>query len=138
MKAIEKKYPFKFLEAYDKEDYNIFFGRDTEIDELYRGWINHGGNATLKSFGVTSLDQIPSYYIQFLENRRYYYLLDHHVLVHAGLNFRHTNPFLDIESMLWIKNFAVEAEKTFMLDREDCIKRADEAGLIIYAWRRRP
>ncbi|MEC9291087.1 MAG: UDP-2,3-diacylglucosamine diphosphatase LpxI [Pseudomonadota bacterium] len=36
------------------------------------------------------------------------------------------------------KGLAVEAEKTFILDREDCIKRADEAGLIIYAWRRRP
>ena len=31
-----KKYPFKFLDAYDKEDKNIFFGREEEIDELYR------------------------------------------------------------------------------------------------------
>ncbi|HAS39559.1 MAG TPA: serine/threonine protein phosphatase [Microscillaceae bacterium] len=84
---------------------------NAEIDELYKGWLRHGGTATLKSFGVTSLDQIPSFYIQFLENLRYYYLTDQHVLVHAGLNFRRTNPFLDIESMLWIKNFAVEAEK---------------------------
>lgn len=83
----------------------------SEIEELYAGWIRHGGKATLHSFGAKSLDQIPSHYIQFLENLRYYYLLNNHVLVHAGLNFRHTNPFLDIESMLWIKDFAVEAEK---------------------------
>lgn len=31
-----KKYPFKFLDAYTREDRDIFFGRDREIDELYR------------------------------------------------------------------------------------------------------
>lgn len=31
-----KKYPFKFLDAYEKEDQDIFFGRDEEIAELYR------------------------------------------------------------------------------------------------------
>ncbi|MCB0629012.1 MAG: ATP-binding protein [Saprospiraceae bacterium] len=31
-----KRYPFKFLDAYTKEDRNIFFGREQEIDDLYR------------------------------------------------------------------------------------------------------
>lgn len=30
-----KKYPFKFLDAYNKEDTGIFFGRDEEIKALY-------------------------------------------------------------------------------------------------------
>jgi hypothetical protein len=30
-----KKYPFKFLDAYDQEDTKIFFGRDEEIAALY-------------------------------------------------------------------------------------------------------
>ncbi|HEV8508177.1 MAG TPA: ATP-binding protein, partial [Chitinophagaceae bacterium] len=30
-----KKYPFKFLESYKREDRDIFFGRDEEIDVLY-------------------------------------------------------------------------------------------------------
>jgi len=30
------KSPFKFLDAYTKEDKDIFFGRDTEIEELYQ------------------------------------------------------------------------------------------------------
>ncbi|HEX8278169.1 MAG TPA: ATP-binding protein, partial [Segetibacter sp.] len=30
-----KKYPFKFLDAYDKEDTSIFFGRDEEVEALY-------------------------------------------------------------------------------------------------------
>ncbi len=31
-----KKYPFKFLDAYNKEDKDIFFGREEELEELYR------------------------------------------------------------------------------------------------------
>lgn len=31
-----KKYPFKFLDSYAKEDQDIFFGRDEEIEALYR------------------------------------------------------------------------------------------------------
>ncbi|PHN03554.1 ATP-binding protein [Flavilitoribacter nigricans] len=31
-----RKYPFKFLDAYTREDREIFFGRDREIDALYR------------------------------------------------------------------------------------------------------
>jgi len=30
-----KKYPFKFLDSYDREDTSIFFGRDEEISALY-------------------------------------------------------------------------------------------------------
>lgn len=30
-----KKYPFKFLDSYDREDRNVFFGRDEEIEILY-------------------------------------------------------------------------------------------------------
>src|SRR5437764_15063593 len=30
-----KKYPFKFLDSYGKEDTAIFFGRDEEINALY-------------------------------------------------------------------------------------------------------
>ena len=29
------KSPFKFLDAYTKEDKDIFFGREAETDELY-------------------------------------------------------------------------------------------------------
>lgn len=31
-----KKYPFKFLDAYEREDRDIFFGREEELTELYR------------------------------------------------------------------------------------------------------
>lgn len=32
---MQKKYPFKFLDAYTQEDSNFFFGRNDEIEELY-------------------------------------------------------------------------------------------------------
>ena len=32
---MKKRYPFKFLDAYDRKDTDIFFGRDEEIDALY-------------------------------------------------------------------------------------------------------
>lgn len=32
---MEKKYPFKFLNSYEKDDNSIFFGRDEEINMLY-------------------------------------------------------------------------------------------------------
>jgi len=31
-----RKSPFKFLDAYTKEDKDIFFGRDSETEELYQ------------------------------------------------------------------------------------------------------
>ena len=30
------KSPFKFLDSYTKEDHDIFFGRDREIEEMYQ------------------------------------------------------------------------------------------------------
>jgi len=30
------KSPFKFLDSYTKEDHDIFFGRETEVEELYQ------------------------------------------------------------------------------------------------------
>src|SRR5664279_2306858 len=35
LKNMEKIYPFKFLNSYEKEDSSIFFGRDEEINALY-------------------------------------------------------------------------------------------------------
>ena len=32
---MEKKYPFKFLDAYTREDLDIFFGRKDEVEQLY-------------------------------------------------------------------------------------------------------
>ncbi len=33
---MQKRYPFKFLDAYEKKDTDIFFGRDEEVEALYQ------------------------------------------------------------------------------------------------------
>ena len=32
---MQKRYPFKFLDAYTRDDSDIFFGREEEVDALY-------------------------------------------------------------------------------------------------------
>ena len=52
---MEKKYPFKFLDAYTREDKDFYFGRDEEISELYEMLFQtnlllvYGGSGTGKS-----------------------------------------------------------------------------------------
>ena len=38
----ERRSPFKFLDSYDVEDADIFFGRDVEIEELLRHFHSYG------------------------------------------------------------------------------------------------
>jgi Cdc6-like AAA superfamily ATPase len=33
---MQKRYPFPFLDAYEREDRDFFFGRDEEIEQLYQ------------------------------------------------------------------------------------------------------
>lgn len=52
---MEKKYPFKFLDAYTREDKDYYFGRDEEISQLYEMLFQtnlllvYGGSGTGKS-----------------------------------------------------------------------------------------
>lgn len=64
-------------------------------------WIQNGGNETLKSFKVNSLNQIEAKYISFIKSLRYYYELNEYLFVHAGFNDDIENPFDDNYSMLW-------------------------------------
>lgn len=79
--------------------------------ELKDGWLYFGGKATLKSFGVKDILDIPPKYISFMENLPYYYELEHFVLCHAGLNFDLEDPFSDKLSMLWIKDYRIDKAK---------------------------
>jgi serine/threonine protein phosphatase 1 len=50
-------------------------------------------------------------YFNFLKILPYYYKLDSCYLVHAGFNFDIPEPFKDSRSMLWIRNFKMDASK---------------------------
>lgn len=59
---------------------------------------------------------LPKYY-EFIVNMPYYYELDNYFLVHAGFNLAKPNPFLDLESMLWIRDFDMTLEQTMVYFR---------------------
>lgn len=72
-------------------------------------WLdNNGGAEALASFGVDSAHDIPSKYIQFLNDLPYFFELPDCFLVHAGFNFKADRPFEDKEAMLMIRNFPVD------------------------------
>jgi serine/threonine protein phosphatase 1 len=75
-------------------------------------WLNNGGDATLRSMGVTSADQIPERYQYYLHSLPNYILLDDFVIVHAALNFDFPDPFVDLDFMLWSRTCTPDIKKT--------------------------
>jgi serine/threonine protein phosphatase 1 len=79
--------------------------------EARLNWYINGGNATLKSFGATSFQDMKPEYKDFFNRTRYCFQHDRYIFVHAGLNFAPDDPFEDKSSMLWIRNFAIDKHK---------------------------
>jgi serine/threonine protein phosphatase 1 len=77
---------------------------EPDTEEAYNWKSRFGGKATLRSFGVTTEQGIPTKYIDLLESMEYYREYKDMILVHAGLNLRAANPLTDYEAMLWIRN----------------------------------
>ncbi|MCQ2318212.1 MAG: metallophosphoesterase [Bacteroidales bacterium] len=75
-------------------------------------WEKYGGKATLNSFGVKRPCDIDEKYIDWMRNGEYFIELDKYILVHAGMNFNIQNPFDDVWSMMWIRDFKVDPIKT--------------------------
>ncbi len=65
----------------------------------------YGGMATLESFGIEELTDLPHQYVDFLGNLRPFIEYEQFILVHAGLNFVASNPLSDEESMLEIRQW---------------------------------
>jgi len=74
-------------------------------DEAMDVWLNNGGGATLKSFGIKSLRDLPDRYLSFLMETEFYLQKDRYIFTHAGLNFENENIFEDKDAMLWIRYF---------------------------------
>lgn len=67
-------------------------------------WIQNGGNETIQSFGIQSLNELSSAYISFFKGLKYYYSFDNFLFVHAGFNDSAENPFSNNYEMLWSRN----------------------------------
>ena len=78
---------------------------DSTIDQerLYL-WLRNGGVETMRSFGISSVSELPDKYLTFLKQTKLLVATDTYIFVHAGLNFRIENPFTDKEAMLWTRD----------------------------------
>lgn len=80
-------------------------------NKKYNAWIGMGGKPTLTSFGVHHLQDVPEDYIDWMRGLPHYHMLDHFILVHAGINCKIDNPFEDTRSMLWLRDYEIRPEK---------------------------
>lgn len=71
-------------------------------------WLRNGGEATLASFGLQDIRQLPETYRLFLDQLEYYLELPDYLLVHAGFDFSDATPLANLEAMLWIRKFTVD------------------------------
>jgi serine/threonine protein phosphatase 1 len=83
---------------------------NNEID--YSNFLDKGGKSTLDSFGVREVSAIPSMYLDFLKNLEYFIELQDTLLVHAGFDFSSPEPFREYDSMLNIREFGWNSDKT--------------------------
>ncbi|MDP1623585.1 MAG: metallophosphoesterase [Bacteroidales bacterium] len=99
------------VELYDAEKQSINPWWHNFGNKKHKAWLDIGGKQTLTSFGVQHVRDVPADYIEWMRNLTYYVELEHFVLVHAGLNFRNENPYEDIQSMLWLREYEIKPEK---------------------------
>jgi len=78
---------------------------------MQKEWEAYGGKETMKSFGVVWAHEIPEKYIQWLQSLTYFIELDQFIAVHAGLNFKVSDPLQDTRAMMWIKDYEIIPEK---------------------------
>lgn len=79
---------------------------------IQKAWEAVGAKDTFSSFGIKRPREIPQKYIDWMKNLDYYFELEDYILVHAGMNFKIKNPFEDKHSMIWVRDFKVDFEKT--------------------------
>ncbi len=57
-------------------------------------WYQNGARMTLRSFEATHEDNIPTEYIDFIKELKFYIELEDCFLVHAGFNFEREDPLV--------------------------------------------
>jgi serine/threonine protein phosphatase 1 len=80
--------------------------------DVQKLWENVGAKETYKSFGVKRPRDIPEKYIEWMRNLLYYYEIEDYILVHAGMNFKASDPFKDTKSMITTRDFKVDFTKS--------------------------
>lgn len=68
-------------------------------------FLKHGGKQTLASYSLTLAEFRFHPHLEFFKGLKPFIELEGYILVHAGLNFRISNPFTDKYSMIWIRDW---------------------------------
>jgi len=90
------------------EEFLLYALRDER--EFYHWKTRNGGATTLRSFGVSTVQDIPVQYINFIQQLPYYFETEEYLMVHAGFNFEVDDPFEDKQAMLMIRNFKIDTD----------------------------
>ena len=89
---------------------------DSESGDYYFSlWLMNGGDRTLESFNINSIDELKPVYADFFRGTEYFIETEDFIAVHAGLNFNIDDPLSDLHSMLWIRDF--EVDRSYLKDK---------------------
>jgi len=80
-------------------------------------WLKNGGVATLVSFGIVNVKDIPEVYVDWMKHLPYYHTWNDFILVHAGLNMHAKNPFRETQDMIWIRDWRKFYDPAWLGDR---------------------
>ncbi|MDB5256337.1 MAG: pphA [Chitinophagaceae bacterium] len=109
--------------------------RDPNLEPRF---IRAGGDATLHSFGVHRVREIPAVYIELIKNTIDHFEDENALYVHAALNFSNEDLFSDRESMYWEREMDIDPLRTggrpvihghtptVLTSIEDMIRRKDQ------------
>jgi len=113
IECIMGNHDYMMLNAQEEEIGNgKSFLRFLKKDVARKNWFNMGGNTTMKSFGAKRMLDVDTEYYDFIQGMSHYLEDDEYLYVHAGFDFEGSEPFEDIQSMMWIRDFKVSAELT--------------------------
>ncbi|MCB0561215.1 MAG: serine/threonine protein phosphatase [Lewinellaceae bacterium] len=89
----------------------------TEDHEL---WLQNGGDMTMSSFGLSSIDSlhlISPKYTEFLNQLEWYFETEGYILAHAGLDFRTAQPLEARQALIWIRNWYEQINREWLKGR---------------------
>jgi len=117
---------FDYILELQNEHFQIFCLRGNHdqmmLDAIHsmkwqRNWLQNGGWTTVESFDAKLFSDIPMQYFDFIKEMPYYIEVDNYILVHAGFSFDMPNPFDELHSMLWQRNWYDKINYHWLQDR---------------------
>lgn len=113
VECIMGNHDYMMLNAQEEELGNgKSFLRFLKKDVVRKNWFNMGGDSTMKSFAAKRMIEVDTSYYDFIEGMYHYLEDDKYFYVHAGFDFENSEPFEDVQSMMWIRDFKVNTNLT--------------------------